>query len=549
MKKPRVLIVEDEFITAMDLQTQLEDLGYLVNGRVQSAEEALSLVRSQPFDLILMDIMLRGEKTGIEAASEIRSEFRTPVIYLTATTAPQLLAQAKTSEPFGFLMKPFQKNELRANIEMALYKHEIDEGLRKNEEKYRQLVELADDAIAVVQDDVLKFTNSRVANLSGYSQTELRSAKFLNFIHPDDLDMVKDSHTRRLQGEELPSSYPARIVLKDGSTKWVEFRAIQIEWEERPAILVFFTDITKRKEAEVASENYKNQLEELVAKRTAKLEQEIYERKCIEENLRQAKENALQSKDLAEAANIAKSAFVANMSHELRTPLNGILGYAQILQCDPQLNEEQRAQIDIIRTSGEHLLILLNDILDLSKLEAEKLKLQETAFYLSDILKPLIHMVQLETRKKGLHFEYEKSPGLLYAFHGDAMRLRQVLFNLLGNAVKFTEEGMVSFRVRRAADHEPDSASAASRQLAICFEVEDTGVGIPPEQREKIFTPFSQYAGSRLYTEGPGLGLTLCQRLLHLMGSTLQVSSTQGQGSLFWFRLLLTEIKDTDIDT
>ena len=674
MKQARVLIVEDEFITAMDLQIHLENLGYEICGKVNTAEEALEALQEAPCDVILMDIMLKGEMTGIEAAAKIRSKYRTPVIYLTANTDPMILAQAKTAEPFGFLIKPFHKKELHANIEMALYKHEMEEKLRESEEKYRRVVEYANEAIIVAQDGMLKFANPKTLDLTGYSREQLLSEPFLDFIHPEDVEFVGEHHRRRVQGEKLPEAYSARIIHQSGAVKWLEIRAIAIEWQGRQGVLTFLTDITERKlaedalseqksllseifdgvqegmalvdefqnivfcnrayerlveaprhtltgvnafsffscedrlvlirqmkeshegrcsscelllrslqgtkkyvrltvaprvshdgmvtgefvtmlditerkHAEDALDTYRNHLEELVAERTRKLQQEILERKRVEEILHQAKEDAQKAQHLAETANRAKSEFVANMSHELRTPLNGVLGYAQILQHDSALNEEQQKQVGVIRSSGEHLLTLLNDILDLSKLEAGRLEIEETAFNLSEILKPLIHMIRLQTKQKDLDFVYEEDSGLLYAFHGDAMRLRQVLFNLLGNAVKFTEKGQVSFRVRRVAaepvaDELPEQGSSV--QVTICFEIEDTGRGIPPEQMEKIFMPFEQYSGSRLYTEGPGLGLTLSQRLLHLMGGELNVRSTLGRGSLFWFELVLPELRRTD---
>ena len=654
-----MLIVEDEFITAMDLQVHLENLGYEVCAKVNSAEEALCTVRQMRCDVILMDIMLKGDMTGIEAASKIRSKYRIPVIYLTANTDPKILALAKTAEPFGFLIKPFHKKELQANIEMALYKHDMEEKLRESEEKYRRVVEHANEGILVAQDKGLKFVNPKTIDITGYSREQLLSRPFFDFVHPEDVGLVGGHYRSRLQGQATPESYSARILHKSGTVKWIEIRAILIEWEGQPAILSFLSDITERKRtedalseqkallsevfdgvqegmalvdefqniifcnpayermveaprhtlfgvnafsffssndrriliqkmkesrdgrcsscellmtslqglekyvrltvaprvssdgavtgefvtmlditerkrAEEALEGYKDHLEEQVAERTAEL--------------RQAKEEALNAQQLAEAANRAKSEFVANMSHELRTPLNGVLGYTQILQHDRGLSHEQQKQLGVIRSSGEHLLTLLNDVLDLSKLEAGKLEIEETAFNLSEILKPLIQMLRLQTEQRGLSFEYEEDPGLLYAFHGDAMRLRQVLFNLLGNAVKFTEKGQVSLRIRRLAAEPADETSDldSSTQVTIRFEVEDTGLGIPPEQMKKIFMPFEQYSGSRLYTEGPGLGLTLCQRLLHLMGSELKVQSQLGQGSLFWFELVLPELKKTD---
>jgi signal transduction histidine kinase/DNA-binding response OmpR family regulator len=263
-------------------------------------------------------------------------------------------------------------------------------------------------------------------------------------------------------------------------------------------------------------------LEERVTERTEDLEQEITERMLIEENLHQAKE-------AAEAANHAKSAFLASMSHELRTPLNAILGYAQFLQKDPAVTEHQKDRLKIIHKSGDHLLSLINDILDLSKIEAGRIGINSTEFSMPDFLNSITAMFQIRADQKGIEFKCETSARLPGYVSGDETRLRQILINLLVNAVKFTEKGSVSF----------NTDYADSR---IFFEITDTGPGIAPDELEKIFDPFYQTGNYVKKYEGTGLGLSISRKIAEIMGGSLTVKSTPGQGSVFRVELELPAI-------
>lgn len=242
-----------------------------------------------------------------------------------------------------------------------------------------------------------------------------------------------------------------------------------------------------------------------------------------------------QAKDMAEAANRAKSEFLANMSHELRTPLNGILGYTQILKKSTNLTEQQRNGLEIIHHSGEHLLTLINDVLDLSKIEARKMELHPHDFRFSTFLENLVQMFKVRVRQD-ISFVYEPIAPLPTFVWADEKRLRQILLNLLGNAIKFTEQGRVTFRVRPVED---DLQLGLSK---LRFEIEDTGVGIAAEQLNTIFLPFQQAGDERRQIEGTGLGLTITRQLLQLMGSDIQVKSQPGKGSTFWFDVVLPEM-------
>jgi len=237
------------------------------------------------------------------------------------------------------------------------------------------------------------------------------------------------------------------------------------------------------------------------------------------------------ARDTAEAASRAKSAFLANMSHELRTPLNAILGYAQLLKRDRSLGERQLGAVATMEQSGEHLLTLISDILDLSKIEAGKLELCPAAADLRGFLHGIADIIRIRADDKAIAFRFDPAADLPQFMAFDEKRLRQVLLNLLGNAVKFTDHGQVSLQV--------SVAGRSDGGAALRFEVIDTGTGIPEEALEAIFRPFEQTGEAHCRAGGTGLGLSISRQLVRLMGSDIQVTSRLGAGSHFWFELAL----------
>ncbi|MEA5572271.1 ATP-binding protein [Calothrix sp. UHCC 0171] len=250
----------------------------------------------------------------------------------------------------------------------------------------------------------------------------------------------------------------------------------------------------------------------------------------ILEQLKILSEAQKKSETSTDAANQAKSKFLANMSHELRTPLNGILGYAQILARSANLTEEQRHGVKTIYQCGFHLLGLINDILDLSKLESQKIELQNTDFHFPSFLQGVVEVCRVRAERKGIDFVYEPPPNLPVGITSDKKRLRQVLINLLSNAIKFTNSGCVKLQITASNSQEPSNA-------IIHFTIVDTGVGMTRQQMENIFLPFEQVENSNHQSEGTGLGLTISQKIVEVMGSQIQVRSQLGVGSLFEFEL------------
>lgn len=291
-------------------------------------------------------------------------------------------------------------------------------------------------------------------------------------------------------------------------------------------------EVNRTLEAKVTSRTLELQ------EKNSHLQQEIRERQRAEE--------------AAKVASRAKSEFLANMSHELRTPLNGILGYSQVLKKGKTLTEQQRNGLNIIHQCGEHLLTLINDVLDLSKIEARKMELSPTTFHFPEFLTNVFQICQIRADLKGVYLSYETVSPLPKLIHVDDKRLRQILLNLLGNAVKFTETGSVKLQVgyvdrfagTKLTQNTSTIANADSHLIRhkIRFLVEDTGSGISPEQLEQIFLPFHRAIASDQQIEGSGLGLAITRQLVQLMGGELQVSSVLGQGSVFWLDIEIPEV-------
>jgi PAS domain S-box-containing protein len=365
---------------------------------------------------------------------------------------------------------------------------QAQDGLRMSKQYVDDILDTMTNALVVLDDQaVIEKVNRATCQLLGCEEGELVGAKaerifglFSEATHaaapvPWQSDMV--------QNAELA------LTTKDGDTRTVAFSSATMTDRLGTKIVCLLDDITERKEL-------------------------IFQ--------------LVEAKRTAESATKAKTTFLANMSHELRTPLNAILGYAQMLVDDGNLTEQQRDAVTTMRTSGEHLARLLEDLLDISKIEADRMELQPSEFRLSRFLDDLVALFRMRAQQKGLLFHYEVLSELP-AVRADERRLRQVLINLLGNAIKFTERGRVTLKVH-------------VHQGRMRFEVEDTGIGIPPEVHEDIFAPFRQGGPPQRRVEGTGLGLAISKRLVELMGGEIGVRSALGQGSTFWVDLALPAV-------
>jgi two-component system sensor histidine kinase/response regulator len=382
-------------------------------------------------------------------------------------------------------------------------------------------------------EEALQETRDYLDNLLNYANAPIvvwdPAFRITRFNHA--FEHLTGYSAAQVLGQPLEMLFPADKRAE--SLNYIQRTATGERWES-VEIAIFCGDGTVRTVLWNSATLYALDCQTVVA--TIAQGQDITERKRVEGELQKAK-------DSADAANRAKSEFLANMSHELRTPLNAILGFAQILERDATLSAKQRKNLTIISRSGEHLLNLINDILELSKIEAGQNTLVPTSFDLYHTLEDIEAMVRFRAEKKGLHLDFEWAPEVPRYIITDERKLRQVLLNLLGNAVKFTEQGGVTLRVN-VKECKSDAFASQSSALTLLFEVADTGPGIAPEDLERIFQAFTQTQSGQRSQEGTGLGLTISRRFVDLMGGEITVSSQVGQGASFTVDLPL-ELAET----
>ena len=397
-------------------------------------------------------------------------------------------------------------NTARKQIEEE--QKQLAQRLRDHQFYTRSLFESNIDALMTTDPaGIITDVNKQMEALTGCTRDELIGAPFKScFTDPDRAEMS----IKLALSEKKVTDYELTARARDGKETVVSYNATTFYDRDRKLQGVFAAarDVTERK----------------------RLDQVLQEKNVELESAKSAAETA---KESAEVANRAKSAFLANMSHEIRTPMNAIMGFSQLLMHDIGLTPLQKKHLQIINRSGEHLLALINDILEISKIEAGRSTLNPVAFGLKGMLDEVETMFRMRTAEKNLCFLVERVGELPACVMGDENKLRQVFVNLVGNAVKFTSKGGVSVRV----GIKPGSGPA----LRLMVEVEDTGMGIAEEERRKLFRPFVQTESGRKVQTGTGLGLAISREFIHLMGGDITVSSQLGKGSIFRFEVELEE--------
>lgn len=374
-----------------------------------------------------------------------------------------------------------------------------EQALRESEKRYRSLADNSEVGILQVSPDgkIIYANPFMVGMIEAENLGEVKDRNILDFVDPSFRGLVAEERAKRHLN--ITSTYELRLMSLKGERKHVMITATPIMSDngKLSSIISSIVDITGLKN--------------------------------VEGELRRAK-------NAAESANVAKSTFLANMSHELRTPLNAILGFSGLMMRDEELSAEQLGNLKSIVHSGEHLLDLINDVLEFSKIEAGKVVLQPEDFDLYRLLFVIEEMFSLRAREKGLFLMVERSTNVPQYIRADQGRLRQTLINILGNAVKFTSQGRITLRVR-------------SQGKRLFFEVEDTGVGIAQEELDMIFDVFVQSSSGRESKQGSGLGIPISQKFVELMGGVLTVESEVGKGSIFRFDVKFEIASDPEIIT
>ncbi len=386
----------------------------------------------------------------------------------------------------------------RIRAESAVRK--VKEELQESELRYREVVDLANEGIVVVQNGTMVLANRKAGEVTGRSGDELLATPILDMIHPDDRELLLDQHKMRMRGFSGPVEYTFRILGKAGDLRWLQMRTSLISWGGRNATLGLLSDITHSK----------------------RLEEELRESLTVASRLRVE----------AEAASTAKSEFLATMSHELRTPLNAIIGFSELLEAQAfgDLNDKQMDSVTEVLSAGHRLLDLINDVLDLAKVESGRMELEISSVNLSELLRDCLSLIAGEAVRKRIVIDLSVDETMGDSdVRIDGGKVRQVVCNLLSNAVKFTPKGG---RI---------GVEAVKDRGDLLVSVSDTGIGIRPEDRQQIFQKFVQLDStlSRRY-KGTGLGLALSRTFVELQGGRIWFESEGlGQGSTFRFRIPL----------
>ncbi|MES9990824.1 MAG: AAA family ATPase [Candidatus Thiodiazotropha sp.] len=496
----------------------------------ESGEAAVSVVNYVAHthrEVVLSNAYLDPTFNSDEYITEhqTRSLLCLPIIYQGKLSALLYLENNLASDVFTLdrleLLKALA-SQAAISIENATLYTELENkitALRESEQKFRVIFDQTFQFIGVLDTDgTLLQANRTALKFAGIDEKTVIGKPFWEtpwWSHSVELqEQLKSAVKEAAKGKLV--RFEADHPSMDGRISYIDFSLKPVTDADGNVVQLIpeGRDITERKRAEEELLRYKEHLEETVQRRT--------------EELRMAR-------DESETANRAKSVFLANMSHELRTPLNAILGFSHMMQRDKNLSKDQHESLSIINNSGEHLLKLINDVLEIAKIEAGKLQLVISTYDLHALIREVTDMMRLRAQQKGLSLGLDQSSEFPRYIKGDEARLRQILVNLVSNAVKFTVEGSVTIRL--GVDDE--------NQLLL-LEVEDTGPGISEDDQRRLFNPFEQFAEDKMQI-GTGLGLTIVQHFVLLMGGRVIVESDFGKGSRFRVELPLMRADEAEI--
>ncbi|MFP4527796.1 MAG: response regulator [Candidatus Kapaibacterium sp.] len=514
-----ILVVEDDVPSRIYLTTIIKSLANKVHVAA-NGQEGLELFDKHRPEIVVSDIGM-PIMNGLEMSRRIKDiDPSAQIILTTAFDNKEAFIDAIDIGINQYILKPVKRPNLIKALDRVYAGIMMQREIGQKNEYIRTLSRAVEHSSGMIMllnpDGIIEYANPRLLSKTGYQADEVIGSSPRDYKYSEaDENIFEDYIETVSKGNTWRGEYQNKT--KSGEPYWVlsSISPIKSDSGEITHLVVVSEDITARKEEEQELEKSRDLLEKKVRERTREL--------------RKTNEELLGAKEAAESANRAKSLFLAKVSHELRTPMNGILGMTSIL-LDTNLTDKQRRSLGIVKYSADSLLNIINDILDFSKLEAGKLNISPETFRLAGIIDQSINVVRNAAENKGLDLDIVHDPEVPKYVIGDPHRLQQVLVNLLGNAIKFTEEGRVSL--------ECGLLSKDESKAEVQFRVSDTGIGIPQSKIDRLFQSFSQIDGNltRKYG-GTGLGLAISRELVELMGGTIGVESREGEGSEFFVNI------------